>query len=406
MLALAQPGVSLTSIPCLESSPSLLANRPASLLHMPLPTSNSSFDVPSYVLEPHEHEELGCLRFAFNSLASATASASNNASNKPILMIEAEIPGDRQAGYDIFSHPLIVEAATSLFTTVLPPEVSWNQPERTARLKSCRTWVYFLSSQDTSVNLVPPVRGDDLTLGCTVKAMVRALQASNATIVPNYLLLLLEESAADQSVAVLGTTNPAVAEVELAGLEGVTATQAGAIDRHKIVKVHYDTSRLGYCSLIRYALQKHVVDMIYFDSNEQKQAAQVEIARVQRDDCKLFPFARTMQLDYDPKPALRRTPLRYVPLTNLQATRANRVVSQGAFDQAMHLLSPQQGLILMQAMRNPKALHEVVDVPILVAWQSVCTQKHPKHILENQERTSEEVVQNPDEEVEVKRYFR
>lgn len=54
------------------------------------------------------------------------------------------------------------------------------------------------------------------------------------------------------------------------------------------------------------------------------------------------------------KPALRESHLRFVPLTPLQATRANRLVYQGKFHLAMKLLSPRQGMLLMQALRSGK----------------------------------------------------
>jgi len=51
----------------------------------------------------------------------------------------------------------------------------------------------------------------------------------------------------------------------------------------------------------------------------------------------------------------------------------------------MHLLSPQQGLILMEAMRMTaqKLFHEVVDVAILPAWISVCDKRHPRQLEES-----------------------
>jgi hypothetical protein len=82
----------------------------------------------------------------------------------------------------------------------------------------------------------------------------------------------------------------------------------------------------------------------------------------------------------DPKRALRQSPvLRFVPLTELQATPANRLAHLGRFNEAMHLLSPQRGSIFMQALKiNAQiSFKVVVDVLILPAWMSLCDKQVP-----------------------------
>jgi hypothetical protein len=81
-------------------------------------------------------------------------------------------------------------------------------------------------------------------------------------------------------------------------------------------------------------------------------------------------FVGAMQPSVDPKHALRKTILRFVPLTELQSARANRLCDMGAFNEAVHLLSPRQGQILMRSLQNSKK-EDLTDVPIVSAWKSV-----------------------------------
>ena len=75
---------------------------------------------------------------------------------------------------------------------------------------------------------------------------------------------------------------------------------------------------------------------------------------------------------YDTKAALRKTEMRYIPLTELQATRANRLIHNGCFNEATHLLSPRQGKILMKAYTNvSKRTIETVNMPIHEAWKGI-----------------------------------
>jgi hypothetical protein len=235
-----------------------------------------------------------------------------------------------------------------------------------------------------------------------------------------------------------------LAEVEFAGCAGVLATRAGHYhggpggqqqhhepkQQHNAVLVSYDSRLLSYCSLVRYALQRRVGQIIYYQTNDERVAATMECDRIRssstvqklessstspvQDNNKcnsdhshsshssrnkdLTSTARTVPFscivpDYDPKRALRKTPLKYVPLTSLQATRANRLVHYGRFNEAMHLLSPHQGLILLQkAMRTStnKEMHEMVDIPIAHAWLCVCEQVHPKQLKETNDMNDDD----------------
>jgi hypothetical protein len=142
-----------------------------------------------------------------------------------------------------------------------------------------------------------------------------------------------------------------------------------------VEEVVYDWGRLCFGSVIHYALKRKVGDIIYYQTSDERIAALIEIERV-NESSKVTEFLGNIQLDNNPKRALRKSPLRFVPLTDLQATRANRLAHLNRFDQLMHLLSPRQVSIFMQA-RDKNSFKDVIDVPILIAWMSLCDQQVP-----------------------------
>lgn len=354
-------------------------------------------------MNKNETEEFGYLRFEHEDLQEALKDASDCL--KPVFSLQALIPGDVHAGRDLFSHPLLVEAVETLFVTC-----STVTHEPTARSPSghlCCTRVQILDP-DLGDELVPLISGDDLTRTGLITAMIKALEAMSL-IVPTYLRLLLEEEQGLQALvrghdtrprhhsAVFAVQDVALGEAVFGGLQGVLATRVGRIHQQHIVEVTYDSLELSYSVLVRYALQQRVGDVIFYQCNEERMVASIESVRVRAAHSKVQKFDPKSirgQTVYDPKHALRKTPMRFVPLTDLQATRANNLIQSGNFNQAVHLLSPRQGIILMKAMRvgGQKTLHEVVDVPLLVGWISVNTQQHPKHIQQN------EPVQEPETE--------
>jgi hypothetical protein len=338
----------------------------------------------SYQIKRHEFQELGCMPFHFVSFHHALIASSTT--RRPVLLVQAEIPGDTDAGSEIFSHPLIVEAADSLFTTVFDKDEDYScSASRSASGKSRRTRVGFFD--DSGNQIVQSLCADMLTRAGIAEAMIATLEACQQP-VPKYLRLLYDEERGRIKPGpvglpvpcyhrvVFGMDDSTLGEVEFAGLEGVISTRAGFLTQQKIVEVIYDAGRISFASVIHYALKRKVGDIIYYQTNDERIAALMEIQRV-KESSKVTEFLGTIQLDKDPKRALRKSPLRFVPLTDLQATRANRLAHLNRFDEAMHLLSPRQGLIFMQARKATaqKTFKDVVDVPILPAWLSLCDEQ-------------------------------
>jgi hypothetical protein len=302
-----------------------------------------------------------------------------NRTKKPILCFEIEVLEDVDAGTHILSHPLIVEAAESLFVTVQQKSLRTAPQSHLEPVQSNKVRVM----DDNGVEVIE-LRGEHFSLAGICTAMVRGLEASRNN-VPAYLQLLCEEESGcyHQSLtgtiqrvdrhAVFGMHDSNIGEVEFGGLDGVLSTRRGHIGHQKVVQIKYDSIRLSYGNLVRYALRREMASIIYCQSNDERIAARVEIERMDNTESQIDAFVdKTIQPDHDPKHCLRQTMLRHVPLTDLQATRANRLVHLGVFNEAMHLLSPRQGRIMMQAMQggSPRRM-DFVDVPLVRAWRSL-----------------------------------
>lgn len=365
-----------------------------------------------FEMTKNENEELGNIKFEFDSLEEAQAEAARR--QRPILCIEAELPGDIETGQTIFSHPLIVEAAECLFVTVHPrqlePQDDENDDTQHRRFfcnSSCRTRVRILD--DKGIDVLTPV--EHMSTAEVVSALVRGLESYRVQ-VPQYLKFLLEEETGKlqvlsktrfreiQGEALFGMFDSVHAEVELAGMDGVLSTRSGALVRQQVVRVTYDSRRLSYGALVRHALRKTGANVIYYETNDERIAAQLEVQhfhdyrKVQQryaddvtedstPDIKVLEVFGNVRASHCPKPALRGSILRFVPLTSLQSTQANRLIHFHKFDEAMHLLSPRQGLIAMQALRahHSKDFHDVVDVPICDAWHELCRLTNEDDIL-------------------------
>jgi len=363
-----------------------------------------------YLLQKHsEHEdELAYMRFEFMEIAPACEAAQRL--NKPVLAFFTELPGDEEVGQQIFSHPLLVEAMRTLCVPVLCIENDRENPvRRTAAGRRCRCSMRFLDP-DTSKSLIEDsLWGDSLTLERVIYSIIKALEKLG-NYVPKYLLLLHQGIATSaksgEQVFVIGTRQPTRGEVEFASLPGVLGAKSAFLHRQRVCVITYDPKQICYSKLLRHALQQDsLCDIVYYGSNEERLAAQIELKRssssTPSSSCPLVILSLPegeFRSDMASKQALRKTGMRYVPLTGMQSMKANQLIHQGQFDKAMHILSPWQGQILMRAMRGASSnntIYDLIDVPILLAWQSVCEQKHPNVIL----LESRPAVASPEEEM-------
>ena len=103
-------------------------------------------------------------------------------------------------------------------------------------------------------------------------------------------------------------------EARLASVEGVVAVRPGWIDRVEVVEVHFDPQRIAYEDLVKRADEAKCTVRVFTRDDAQQETAQRLVAeRAVRSDA-------SVRTD-DDKYYLSRTPLRFVPMTPLQAAR-------------------------------------------------------------------------------------
>ncbi|MCH7814563.1 MAG: thioredoxin family protein [Planctomycetes bacterium] len=282
------------------------------------------------------------------------------ARKKPLLILFQEVPGCGTCvayGQGVLSHPLIVEAAESLF---LPLAVYNNieGPDRTT-LQSFgeKTWnnpvVRIVSPEGRA--LAPRV-ADDYTVGGLAAAMVAALKQHDQT-VPMYLdLLAVEETARRRGLerATLAMHCFWEGEAHLGRVPGVIKTRPGFLNDLEVVEAEFDPAVIDYAALLKLADRKNCAAQVFTRSAGQQRTAEELVGpRAVRDD-------QAIRVDQTPKYYLAQTPLRHLPLTELQATRVNAALQPGGpapteADAFRRFLSPRQLALLEKIERHPHA---------------------------------------------------
>ncbi len=300
---------------------------------------------------PEQPEELGDVRW-LRGFEKARTEA--NTQKRPLLVLFDEVPGCstvRSYGERVLRHPLIVEAAESLFVpvavynnvegddkTVLESfgEPSWNNP--------------VVRIIDPERNALAPRVAGDYSVSGLATAMATALHKQNRA-VPPWLALLSEESAAQKS----GTQKATFAmycfwsgEAHLGRPEGVVATRTGFLDGHEVVEVEFDPQRISYEDLVKHARKGKSADRVYARSDAQLTTAKNIVGSAASRNSK--PIRPSYK---DDRYRLRHTHWRYVPMTPAQATRANAALAAGRDPSSF--FSPQQRAMFKLAAQNPKA---------------------------------------------------
>lgn len=294
-------------MPKTEATEAAPTTAPASLTSVPA--------IPA-ALPPDNPVELGNVHWQ-RDLEAGRAAA--KASGKPLLILFQEVPGCGNCtryGSVTLRHPLIVEAIETFFVPVciynnqggadaaalqLFGEPSWNNPV---------VRIVHADNQD----LVP--RLANFGSSAQLVAGLRTAITKSGQLAPPYLDLLATELAAREQ----GTATATFAmgcfwsgEGALGVLPGVIETAPGFQDGREVVRVTYDP--------------------------QQVQAAQLA-ALVQPEGISACSANDGFRQDREPKYYLAQTPWRFVPMTTLQACRANSLVGQG--QSPAGVLSPRQ----------------------------------------------------------------
>ncbi len=221
------------------------------------------------------------------------------------------------------SHPLLVEAIETSFVPLLIHnnksgydaqilkqfnEPSWNNPV-----------VRYLDSNGKDVI----ARRDGVwTTGGTAERMVMALKAARKK-VPNYLVLAALENAQGAEYATFAMHCYWEGEVKLGGIAGVRETSAGWIGGKEVVNVAFNPKVVSYEKLLKTAQSMQCASTVFAHNSKQTATAK----KLVRDVVDLPSASRQRPVRYtEQKYHLRRTALKYLPLTPIQLAKVNSAV--------------------------------------------------------------------------------
>lgn len=295
------------------------------------------------------------------------------AETKPVFALFQEVPGCatcKDFGGGPLSHPLLVEAIESEFVPVLVynnrggkdaellerfGEPSWNNPV-----------VRFLDA--TGEDLLPR-RAGVWSTGAIAARMVAALEEAERE-VPTYLALAeLETRERGLETATFAMDCFWVGEARLGSLPGVAATRPGWLDGREVVEVRFDPNALAYGELVRAADALQCSRRVFAHDDDQERVAR-ELAPTKTK--RVTTLARDAKKS-DRARNLARSPLRFLPLTPLQATRVNSALAHG--ENAGRWLSPRQRTLAARMARADRdqlaGLQRPDDLEQLPAYAAV-----------------------------------
>lgn len=293
----------------------------------------------------NQNEELGAVSWHRNYDEAIQLSKDQN---KPILMLFQEVPGCatcRNYGHNVLSHPLMVEAIENLF---IPLAIFNNKEGEDAKILQ----KFNEPSWNNPVVRVINAKGEDLVDRVAGNYSVEGLYQAMEHV------LLKEQFAIPAFMQVLGdelTVHPKdikeayykmycfwSGEGHLGQADGVLSTEAGFMDGHEVVKVHYDEKVLDTKTLTQHA-QK------------------AKCTPITKDD--------SYRIDKDPQYYLKQTDYKYLPLTNLQKTKINTALSQKKT--AEKYLSPQQVQWLNAIQQGTLEKQERYTQDFVTAWKQL-----------------------------------
>jgi hypothetical protein len=322
-------------------------------------------------------EELGKVQWLRNM---ADAQAKARKEGKPILILFQEVPGCatcQRYGQVTLSHPLIVEAIETLFVPLAVFNNKQGDDAKTLQFFNEPAWnnpVVRIVNVEKN-DLTPRLSGDYSPAGL-VNTMLTALNFSNR-VAPKYLEILGEELAAQSK----GTEKATLAmycfwtgEKELGKLPGVVATEAGFMGGKEVVQVEYNPAVISYEKLLKSAEKSNCAGHVFTENAEQQQIA-IEVVGKPSVSAK-----ENYRTDKAPKYYLSLSHWKYLPMTELQAARANSLVGNGQLP--TEVLSPRQLEVAYFIEKNQKkAWENRIGQDFNKAWEEVYQQflslKHP-----------------------------
>jgi hypothetical protein len=284
---------------------------------------------PSAVSQPTDPqpEELGAVHWLRDlDLGKAQATSSG----KPLLILFQEVPGCSNCtryGNRTLSHPLIVEAIETYFIPVCIYNNKGGKDAEALRKFGEPAWnnpVVHIARTDYT-DVVP--RMDNFQSSAQLISGIKEALGQAGTPVPKYLDLLEEEMKARESGVETATFSMYCfwsGEGTFGAIPGVVETAPGFQDGKEVVRVTFDPA---------------VVKKEDLEKNTKPKG----ISSCSRNE--------GFRTDKDLKYYLAQTDYAYIPMTSLQACRANSLVGQ--HQSPDDLLSPRQLALLKKIQAGP-----------------------------------------------------
>ena len=132
-------------------------------------------------------------------------------------------------------------------------------------------------------------------------------------------------------------------EANLGNLNGIISTNPGYMNGYEVVEVEFNPSVISFSELVEKAKYGDAASKVFFQDETQRITANNLFGE------NSVSVIGTFRPDNDPKRYLSQTSYRYVPMTNLQASRVNSAIAGGQSPE--RLLSPSQ-LKLHEFIKN------------------------------------------------------
>lgn len=288
---------------------------------------------------------------------------------KPILVLFQEVPGCGTCvnyGKRVLSHPLVVEAAETLFVPVAVYNNIKGADARVLKSFGEKAWnnpVVRVIAWDRRE--LAPRLAEDYTVGGLAERMVRALSKSGRD-VPAWFRLVADESAwrsGRVETATLGMHCFWEGEAALGVIAGVVGTVPGFVGEAEVVEVRYDPRMLSYGALLERARGMKCADTVYTRGAEQQAMAEIAGGRA-------VPLTDEVRPDKAPKYYLSQTALKFVPMSGIQAMRVNSAL--GSEKDGLEWLSPRQRKLLRVIEAHPKAgwAESIGAEDLIVSWEA------------------------------------
>ena len=174
--------------------------------------------------------------------------------------------------------------------------------------------------------------------------MVTALKSARRP-VPKYLQIVAEEESKKTEVAEFAMYCYWQGESKLGSLNGVHSTRSGWRDGLEVVRVEYDPKAIAYSTLLDAAQKFECATAVFTHTESQFKIAKAQVGSRSKRVSGNMRDAKASDQKYQ----MLQTPLRYLPMTEMQATKVNSSIGTRA--NIEELLSPKQKQLLQYVVK-------------------------------------------------------